>query len=134
MGIQSWVLLIRNLKGQSRPDIKLCWRLLKQGKHSSLPDSFGMLCSNIFCRCSAIPASALNEEESDDEDEVLDDNRDDERSGTRYNVSYPHVSPSNPSYNPRLYIQYAWFHIIFAIAAMYVAMLLTDWYIHPFLY
>lgn len=55
----------------------------------------------------AIPASALNEEESDDEDEDIGENRDDERSGTRYN--------------------YAWFHIIFAIAAMYVAMLLTDW-------
>jgi len=56
----------------------------------------------------AIPASALNEEDSDDEDdEVLGDNRDDERSGTRYN--------------------YSWFHVIFAIAAMYVAMLLTDW-------
>jgi len=47
------------------------------------------------------------EVESDDEDEEIGENRDDERSGTRYN--------------------YAWFHIIFAIAAMYVAMLLTDW-------
>lgn len=25
--------------------------------------------------------------------------------------------------------QYSWFHIIFAIGAMYVAMLLTDWYV-----
>lgn len=25
--------------------------------------------------------------------------------------------------------QYSWFHIIFSIAAMYVAMLLTDWYV-----
>lgn len=24
-------------------------------------------------------------------------------------------------------LQYSWFHIIFAIASMYVAMLLTDW-------
>jgi len=56
----------------------------------------------------AIPASALNEEESDDEDEEdLGETRDDERSGLRYN--------------------YSWFHIIFAMAAMYVAMLLTDW-------
>ncbi|KAF5382109.1 hypothetical protein D9615_004231 [Tricholomella constricta] len=55
----------------------------------------------------AIPASALDEEDSDDEDEVVGETRDDERSGTRYN--------------------YSWFHIIFAIAAMYVAMLLTDW-------
>ncbi|KAI0925844.1 hypothetical protein AcV5_008465 [Taiwanofungus camphoratus] len=56
----------------------------------------------------AIPASALDEEEEDeDEDEVVGETRDDERSGTRYN--------------------YSWFHVIFAIGAMYVAMLLTDW-------
>ncbi|OCH86605.1 TMS membrane protein/tumor differentially expressed protein [Obba rivulosa] len=55
----------------------------------------------------AIPASALNEEDDDEEDEVVGDTRDDERSGTRYN--------------------YSWFHVIFAIGAMYVAMLLTDW-------
>ncbi|GAW08442.1 Membrane protein TMS1 [Lentinula edodes] len=55
----------------------------------------------------AIPESALHEEEeSDDEDEVVGDNRDDERSGTRYN--------------------YSWFHVIFVMAAMYVAALLTD--------
>lgn len=35
---------------------------------------------------SAIPASALDEEDSDDEDEVVGEGRDDERSGTRYNV------------------------------------------------
>lgn len=38
---------------------------------------------------------------------------DDERSGTKYN--------------------YAWFHVIFILAAMYVAMLLTDWYALSFL-
>ncbi|KAF9485256.1 TMS membrane protein/tumor differentially expressed protein [Pholiota conissans] len=54
----------------------------------------------------AIPASALQEEE-EDEDEVVGEMRDDERTGTRYN--------------------YSWFHVIFSIAAMYVAMLLTDW-------
>jgi len=54
----------------------------------------------------AIPASALNEDEDEDEDEISD-SRDDERSGTRYN--------------------YSWFHIIFVLGAMYVAMLLTDW-------
>ncbi|CCM03091.1 uncharacterized protein FIBRA_05211 [Fibroporia radiculosa] len=54
----------------------------------------------------AIPASALDEEDEDDED-TAGETRDDERSGTRYN--------------------YAWFHVIFAIGAMYVAMLLTDW-------
>jgi len=53
----------------------------------------------------AIPESALYEEEEEEEDHG--DNRDDERSGTRYN--------------------YAWFHVIFALGAMYVAMLLTDW-------
>ncbi|KAI0046566.1 TMS membrane protein/tumor differentially expressed protein [Auriscalpium vulgare] len=56
----------------------------------------------------AIPASALNEDEDeDDEDDVVSESRDDERSGTRYN--------------------YSWFHIIFVLGAMYVAMLLTDW-------
>jgi len=56
----------------------------------------------------AIPASALQEEQSDDEDDEIDsETRDDERSGTRYN--------------------YSWFHVIFAIASMYVAMLLNDW-------
>ncbi|KAK7449762.1 Membrane protein tms1 [Stygiomarasmius scandens] len=55
----------------------------------------------------AIPASALEEEQDDDEeDEIVGENRDDERSGTRYN--------------------YSWFHVIFAMAAMYVAALLTD--------
>ncbi|KAG6900579.1 hypothetical protein C0993_008296 [Termitomyces sp. T159_Od127] len=63
---------------------------------------------------SAIPASALEEEDDEDEGDVVGESRDDERSGTRYN--------------------YSWFHIIFAIAAMYVAMLLTDWNVvskHP---
>lgn len=35
--------------------------------------------------------------------------QDDERTGTRYN--------------------YAWFHVIFILATMYVAMLLTNWYV-----
>jgi len=55
----------------------------------------------------AIPASALNEEDEGEEEEELGETRDDERSGTRYN--------------------YSWFHVIFAIGMMYVAMLLTDW-------
>jgi len=56
----------------------------------------------------AIPASALNDDDDDDEDdEDYGESRDDERSGTRYN--------------------YSWFHIIFVLGAMYVAMLLTDW-------
>ncbi|KAF8121780.1 serine incorporator/TMS membrane protein [Boletus edulis] len=52
----------------------------------------------------AIPESALQE---DEEEEDYGETKDDERSGTRYN--------------------YAWFHVIFALGAMYVAMLLTDW-------
>jgi hypothetical protein len=43
---------------------------------------------------SAIPASALNEEDEDEEDEEFGETRDDERSGTRYNVgtlSNPHA-------------------------------------------
>ncbi|KAK7690729.1 hypothetical protein QCA50_005828 [Cerrena zonata] len=55
----------------------------------------------------AIPASALDEEDDDDDDDNIGETRDDERTGTRYN--------------------YSWFHVIFAIGAMYVAMLLTDW-------
>lgn len=57
----------------------------------------------------AIPESALYEEqvEDDDDDSPQGEERDDEKTGTRYN--------------------YSWFHIIFAGGAMYVAMLLTDW-------
>jgi len=61
----------------------------------------------------AIPASALNEmmqtEDDDDGDDNLSskDAHDDERTGTRYN--------------------YSWFHVIFVLGSMYVAMLLTDW-------
>ncbi|KAF8532552.1 serine incorporator-domain-containing protein [Gautieria morchelliformis] len=56
----------------------------------------------------AIPASALDEEDVEDEDDgIAGEERDDERTGTRYN--------------------YAWFHAIFLMGAMYVAMLLTDW-------
>lgn len=39
--------------------------------------------------CSAIPASALDEEEDEDEDDPVGETRDDERSGTRYNVWFP---------------------------------------------
>ncbi|KAI0255068.1 serine incorporator/TMS membrane protein [Lactifluus subvellereus] len=55
----------------------------------------------------AIPASALNEDDDDEDEDGFSDSHDDERSGTRYN--------------------YSWFHIIFVLGAMYVAMLLTDW-------
>jgi len=63
----------------------------------------------------AIPASALDDEDDDEDDDEIDkETRDDERTGTRYN--------------------YSWFHFIFAIGSMYVAMLLTDWNVvshHP---
>ncbi|KAL9941026.1 hypothetical protein V8E36_000514 [Tilletia maclaganii] len=62
----------------------------------------------------SIPASALDEEDEDEDDDASSvfggrprNQNDDERHGTRYN--------------------YAFFHLIFAIAACYVAMLLTDW-------
>jgi hypothetical protein len=58
----------------------------------------------------AIPASALDEGDDDDDDEEDGSGNageDDERNGTRYN--------------------YSWFHFVFAIAACYTAMLLTDW-------
>jgi hypothetical protein len=41
----------------------------------------------IFATSSALPASALDEPESDDEDdEAVGEDRDDERTGTKYNV------------------------------------------------
>ncbi|KAK4688671.1 serine incorporator 1, partial [Tremellales sp. Uapishka_1] len=58
----------------------------------------------------SLPASVLDEPEDDDDDEieaVTGEERDDERGGTKYN--------------------YSWFHIIFVMASMYVAGLLTDW-------
>ncbi|OXG20207.1 membrane protein [Cryptococcus neoformans Ze90-1] len=57
----------------------------------------------------SLPASVLDEPEGEDEEieAAMGEERDDERAGTKYN--------------------YSWFHIIFAIAAMYVAGLLTDW-------
>jgi len=59
----------------------------------------------------AIPASALDEEQENDDDDdsgsPVGDERDDERTGTKYN--------------------YSWFHIIFVLGCMYVGMLLTDW-------
>ena len=36
----------------------------------------------------------------------------------RFNTDLTHLTP----------FQYSWFHIIFVLGAMYVAMLLTDWY------
>jgi hypothetical protein len=79
---------------------------------------------NCFSR--AIPASALNGDDDDDnEEDDYGEPRDDERSGTRYNVCpFQHRFDSSDT-TP---FQYSWFHIIFVLGAMYVAMLLTDWY------
>ncbi|KAG9315055.1 serine incorporator/TMS membrane protein [Chiua virens] len=60
----------------------------------------------FFCIPRAIPESALDEDDDEDEEDY-GESGDDERSGTRYN--------------------YAWFHVIFTLGTMYVAMLLTDW-------
>lgn len=81
--------------------------------------------------CSAIPASALDEED-EDEDDIVGDSRDDERSGTRYNVCVSNICAIPWAHcwiltNAYDVLQYSWFHVIFAMAAMYVAMLLTDW-------
>jgi len=51
----------------------------------------------------AMPASALDDDDDDDDYDA----KDDEKNGVAYN--------------------YAFFHLIFAIASMYVAMLLTNW-------
>lgn len=42
---------------------------------------------DVFTLHRAIPASALEEEEEEEDDEPVGETRDDERSGTRYNVS-----------------------------------------------
>jgi hypothetical protein len=80
----------------------------------------------------AIPASALNEDNDDDDDNDYSNSRDDERSGTRYNVC-----PTSTLFYRMIMLtplQYSWFHIIFVLGAMYVAMLLTDWYEYPHLF
>ncbi|GAA5972543.1 hypothetical protein JCM21900_000658 [Sporobolomyces salmonicolor] len=60
----------------------------------------------------SLPASVLDESDSDSEDDEAPGGaspvvNDDEKTGTRYN--------------------YSWFHVIFILATMYVAMLLTNW-------
>ncbi|KAF9333568.1 hypothetical protein BG006_003454 [Podila minutissima] len=53
----------------------------------------------------ALPVSALDDDDDDDEEEY--DAKDDEKNGVQYN--------------------YAFFHMVFALAAMYIAMVLTNW-------
>lgn len=74
----------------------------------------------------SLPASVLDEPEDDDDeiDAAMGEERDDERTGTKYNVSFEIVCDQTTADTTR---QYSWFHVIFALAAMYVAGLLTDW-------
>ncbi|KAG0245981.1 hypothetical protein BGX31_005045 [Mortierella sp. GBA43] len=53
----------------------------------------------------ALPVSALDEEDDDDDENY--DVKDDEKNGCQYNYSF--------------------FHVIFALAAMYISMVLTNW-------
>lgn len=75
----------------------------------SKKDSLRIQAMMAAVEAGSLPASALEEDDSDDEDApgAPGTNNDDERLGTRYN--------------------YTWFHVIFAAATMYTAMLLTDW-------
>ena len=73
----------------------------------------------------------MHGDEEDDDDDTSGDARDDERTGTRYNVSFS-TCPTLPYASDSRYVQYSWFHVIFVLGAMYVAMLLTDWnYVKP---
>ncbi|KAF9353160.1 hypothetical protein BGX26_009071 [Mortierella sp. AD094] len=54
----------------------------------------------------ALPVSALDDDDDDDDDEDYD-SKDDEKNGCQYN--------------------YTFFHVVFALAAMYIAMVLTNW-------
>lgn len=51
--------------------------------------------------------SALDDDDEDDEDDNEYDAKDDEKNGVQYN--------------------YTFFHTVFALAAMYIAMVLTNW-------
>lgn len=55
----------------------------------------------------SLPISALDEEDEDEDAEGEYDARDDEKNGVQYN--------------------YTFFHLVFALAAMYIAMVLTNW-------
>ena len=37
------------------------------------------------------------------------------------------MSQNHKKFSDLMQLQYSWFHVIFIIGAMYVAMLLTDW-------
>lgn len=46
-----------------------------------------ILATDLLVTISAIPASALDEDFDEEDDEISGEERDDEKSGTRYNVS-----------------------------------------------
>ena len=71
---------ILNLEGRRLRGTRLCLPQSRLGRKS-------ITCSNFtHFRPSALPASVLDEEDDDDDEEVIGESRDDERSGTRYNV------------------------------------------------
>ena len=81
-------------------------------KQPTKQDSLRIQALMAAVEAGSLPASALDDsddEEEEDEGAPGANDRDDERSGTRYN--------------------YSWFHVIFCLAAMYVSMLLTHWYV-----
>jgi hypothetical protein len=82
---QSSALLAPNRQGWRHRDTKRCLPLSKLGRNMKIT------CALNFTHSyhSALPASVLDEEEDDDDDDddtVVGDSRDDERSGTKYNV------------------------------------------------
>ncbi|KAF8923602.1 hypothetical protein BGZ58_002752, partial [Dissophora ornata] len=77
---------------------------------SSPPHSSSMRRSDALLAAvesGALPVSALDEEEDDDDDDENYDVKDDEKNGCQYN--------------------YTFFHLVFALAAMYISMVLTNW-------
>ncbi|KAF9938162.1 hypothetical protein BGZ67_000425 [Mortierella alpina] len=77
---------------------------------SSGPNSSSMRRSDALLAAvesGALPVSALDEDDAEDDDDTEYDARDDEKNGCQYN--------------------YTFFHLIFALAAMYIAMVLTNW-------
>lgn len=94
--------------------VPLAFPLLEVPRHIVyLPNSNNILpsCSlpakkNIPQTHRALPVSALDDDDDDDDDTNYD-TKDDEKNGVQYN--------------------YTFFHLVFALAAMYISMVLTNW-------